>query len=217
MQPLFRWQLRLWHWAMSKNTSSPISLRLFAKYPVPGYAKTRLIPALGEEGAAALHRILAHQSCATLVATGAPVTVHYTGAEETLFKAWLGDAPDYEIQPDGDLTDRLLAALGDGPQIFFGADTPDLTIALIEQAMTALERNDVVIGPAEDGGYYLIAMARPLPELFTNMPWSTDKVMPTTLLRLQAMGIKPVLLKTLADCDRPEDLKRWPELVESIG
>ncbi|WOE74627.1 TIGR04282 family arsenosugar biosynthesis glycosyltransferase [Alterisphingorhabdus coralli] len=198
------------------SEAASIILRLFAKYPVPGYAKTRLIPALGEAGAAALHRTLAHRTCQTLIASEQPVVVHYAGAEETAFREWLGDMPDYAEQPEGDLTDRLLAALGSGPQIFFGADTPDLTVAIVEQAVAALATHDVVIGPAEDGGYYLIGMARPLPELFCDMPWSTDKVLPTTLVRLKAMGIVPAVLDTLADCDRPEDLTRWPELVKSL-
>ncbi|MEM1132781.1 MAG: TIGR04282 family arsenosugar biosynthesis glycosyltransferase [Pseudomonadota bacterium] len=192
------------------------TLRLFAKYPVPGYAKTRLIPALGETGAAALHRTLAHRTCATLIASGQPVVAHYAGEEEMAFREWLGDTPDYAEQPEGDLTNRLLAALGTGPQIFFGADTPDLTVEIVQKAVVALETHQVVIGPAEDGGYYLIGMVRPLPDLFRDMPWSTDKVLPTTLARLEAMAIAPVMLETLADCDRPEDLTRWPALVESL-
>ncbi|MEO1045646.1 MAG: TIGR04282 family arsenosugar biosynthesis glycosyltransferase [Pseudomonadota bacterium] len=197
--------------------SASVMLRLFAKYPVPGYAKTRLIPALGEAGAAALHRQLAHRTCATLIGSGQPVTVHYAGNDEAAFRQWLGDAPEHAAQPEGDLTDRLLAALGYGPQIFFGADTPDLTGEIVQQAVAALHSHEVVIGPAEDGGYYLIGMTRPLPELFTNMPWSTDQVLPTTLARLKAMGIEPLLLPMLADCDRPEDLERWPELTGSIA
>lgn len=189
-----------------------ILLSLFAKYPLPGFAKTRLIPSLGPEGAAAVHRHLAGRTCKLLLETGQPVTVHYTGAEESRFRQWLGDGPDFALQPEGDLTARLLAAQIAGPQIFFGADTPDLSLAILEEAIAALARHSVVIGPAEDGGYYLIGMQTPLAYLFTDMPWSTENVLPTTVKRLEDAGIAPHILPTLSDCDRPEDLERWPEL-----
>jgi rSAM/selenodomain-associated transferase 1 len=190
----------------------PVRLSLFAKYPVPGLAKTRLIPALGPQGAAALHRHLAGRTCRILLESGQNVTVHYTGAQQADMRAWLGDGPDLEPQPEGDLTARLLAAQIDGPQIFFGADTPDLSVDIVRQAITALADHAVTIGPAEDGGYYLIGMQKPLPTLLTDMPWSTEKVLPTTLARLDAMNITPHMLPILSDCDRPEDLERWPEL-----
>ncbi|WP_438726969.1 TIGR04282 family arsenosugar biosynthesis glycosyltransferase [Parasphingorhabdus sp. DH2-15] len=191
-----------------------ILLSLFAKYPVPGFAKTRLIPALGAKGAANLHRHLAGRTCVLLLESGHNVTVHYTGADIAAFREWLGDKPDLAIQPEGDLTARLLAAQIDGPQIFFGADTPDLSAEILDEAISALAENRVVIGPAEDGGYYLIGMQKPLPSLFTDMAWSTDKVLQTTLDRLKQAGITPYILPTLSDCDRPEDLERWPQLKE---
>jgi rSAM/selenodomain-associated transferase 1 len=187
-------------------------LVLFARYPTAGACKTRLIPALGPEGAAAIHRRLTERTVEVLCASGAPVTVAFTGAGADAFAAWLG--PDVTLieQADGDLSARLLACLDPAPVIFFGADTPDLAAHHVEAAMTALSDHKVVIGPAEDGGYYLIGMRNPMPELLTNMPWSTDRVLPETLARLDARGIAPVLLETLADCDRPEDLARWPGL-----
>lgn len=187
-------------------------LLLFARFPTPGVCKTRLIPALGAEGAAALHRHLTERTVATLRQSGCRVTLAYTGAEEAAFAAWLG--PDVALveQVAGDLTAKLMACLDPAPVIFFGADTPDLELRHIEQAIAALQTHDVVIGPADDGGYYLIGMRAPLPQLLTDMPWSTDRVLPETLARLGQMGIEPVLLETLADCDRPEDLARWPDL-----
>ncbi len=186
---------------------------LFAKYPVPGRAKTRLVPALGEQRAADLHRHLAKRTYDTLVASGYKVEVQYDLASESEFRAWLGDEADYAQQPDGDLTDRLLAASREGPHIFFGADTPDLTVEIVrDAAMLLIHSHDVVIGPAEDGGYYLIGMKYPLTELLTDMPWSTDRVLPTTLERLRELRIEPFLLQELSDCDRPEDLRRWPDL-----
>ena len=191
-------------------------LILFAKYPVAGFAKTRLIPALGPEGAARLHKLLAENTVKTLLASGAPVEVRYTGADAAAFRDWLGDNIDLVEQVDGDLTDRLTAACIDTPHIFFGADTPDLSIDILEQAIAALENNDVVIGPAHDGGYYLIGMRTARPELLNDIPWSTDQVLSETLSRLEKLEISPVMLPLLSDCDRPEDLAHWPELVAQI-
>ncbi len=196
---------------------SDATLILFAKYPVPGRAKTRLIPALGADGAAALHRRLAKRTFDTMVASGHRIEVQYDLASEAEFRDWLGNDADYVQQPEGDLTDRLLAASRDTPHVFFGADTPDLTTDIAHDAADLLiHSHDVVIGPAEDGGYYLIGMKYPLPQLFTDMPWSTDQVLPTTLKRLQELDIEPFMLPMLADCDRPEDLQRWPELAAGL-
>lgn len=195
---------------------APPDLILFAKYPVPGLAKTRLIPALGEQGAAALHRRLTERTLDVLRAVPAPVEVQYTGADAFDFRLWLGDGITLAEQVEGGLTERLIAAARPGPHIFFGADTPDLMADTVLAAITALDNYEVVIGPAEDGGYYLIGMQRPMPELMTDMAWSTDAVFPETMRRLEAMGIEPVLLPVLSDCDRPEDLARWPELTVDL-
>lgn len=188
-------------------------LVLFARYPAAGAAKTRLIPAIGPQGAAGVHRQLAERTLNTMQASGLPVELHYTGENEAAFCDWLGDDVTLVQQAEGDLTDRLMAALNPAPVIFFGADTPDLNPHHVADAVSALEQNDVVLGPADDGGYCLIGMKRALPELLTDMPWSTDQVMPETLRRLAVLNIAPVLLETLHDCDRPEDLPRWPWLV----
>jgi len=192
---------------------NPPQLILFARYPTPGLAKTRLIPAVGDEGAAAVHRRLTERTLGVLRAAGAPVELQHTGADAAAFRAWLGQGFALAEQAEGDLTARLLAAVRPGPHLFFGADTPDLTIAIVQQAAAALLQHEVVVGPAEDGGYYLIGMARPMPWLFEEMPWSTDQVLPETLRRLAARGIASALLPVLADCDRPEDLARWPDLL----
>lgn len=192
-------------------------LVLFARYPVAGACKTRLIPALGKEGAAAVHRHLTERTVNVLRQSGCPVTLAYTGAREADFADWLGSDVTLRAQADGDLTARLIACIEPAPVIFFGADTPDLDAAHVAQALTALQTYAVVIGPAEDGGYYLIGMRTALPELLIDMPWSTEQVLPETLSRLARLGIEPVLLETLADCDRPEDLVRWPDLAASAG
>lgn len=186
---------------------------LFTRFPTPGLAKTRLVPAIGAAAAAQVHRQLTERTLARLREAGAAIEVHYTGAARDKFAAWLGDDLCYVEQPEGDLTARLLAALDPAPVMFFGADTPDLEVHHIEVAIAALRMNEVVIGPAEDGGYYMIGVAKPHEFLFTNMPWSSDAVFPETCVRLAARNITPVILETLSDCDRPEDLARWPWLI----
>lgn len=192
-------------------TPSP-RLVLFVRYPAAGVCKTRLIPALGSEGAAALHRQLTERTAATLLASGLPVTIAFTGASSQEFADWLGGDLIYAKQVEGDLSAKLLGFLAPAPVIFFGADTPDLQVHHVAAAIDALQTHEVVIGPAEDGGYYLIGLRSALPEVLSDMPWSTDRVFPETLLRLRRLGVAPKILETLADCDRPEDLVRWPDL-----
>lgn len=192
--------------------SVPPVLVLFAKYPIPGYAKTRLIPALGAGGAARVHRHLTERTVATLIASGGPVEIRYAGAGAGDFRAWLGGGVTLIEQVDGGLTERLIDAARTGPHIFFGADTPDLTIDIVQSAIAALASHDVVVGPAEDGGYYLIGMAQARPELLLDMPWSTSQVFPETMRRCHDARLSVATLPPLSDCDTPQDLARWPEL-----
>lgn len=189
-------------------------LVLFAKYPLPGYAKTRLIPALGPEGAAKVHRHLAQRTIGILQQSDAPVEIRFAGASAAAFRGWLGDDIALVEQVEGGLTERLIDAGRNHPHIFFGADTPDLSVEHVHGAIDALTKHDVVIGPADDGGYYLIGMRRSRPELLRDMSWSTADVTPETLRRCEALGLSVALLPVLADCDRPEDLDRWPELAQ---
>lgn len=198
------------------SEGSETRLVLMTKYPRPGEVKTRLIPALNSDGAARVHATLAKRTYDILaqVARGKQVRlqVHYSGASFETFENWLGGEADYCEQAEGNLGDRLFAAANGNPVVIFGADTPDLSAELVEQSAAALKDHDVVIGPAEDGGYYLIGMTAPYSFLFEDMPWSSDKLLPETLRRLSAAKKKFKLLDMLSDCDRPEDLKRWPWL-----
>ncbi len=186
-----------------------MKLVLFTRWPEPGRAKTRLIPALGASGAADLHRRLTERTLAACRASGLPVEIRTTGAPVSAFAGWLGGADALVDQGDGDLGARLSRAAVATPVLLIGADIPDLTAERLQGAATALRTAPVVIGPAEDGGYWLLGLAAPLPELFDRMPWGTAMVYAETIARLET---PPVVLETLADLDRPEDLTRWPGL-----
>lgn len=184
---------------------------LFTRFPEAGRAKTRLIPALGPGRAAALHRRLTERTLAAVRASGLPFELHVTGAPPSAFIDWLGPVPIAE-QGEGDLGERLARAGPPYPTIFIGADAPDLTADLLLAAAAALSACPATIGPAEDGGYWLLGLARPVDGVFAEVDWGTAAVFAQTVDRLAAAGITPQVLPRLADCDRPEDLARWPDL-----
>ncbi|KQO58058.1 hypothetical protein ASF24_15565 [Methylobacterium sp. Leaf86] len=188
-------------------------LVLFTRYPEPGKAKTRLIPALGPDGAAALHRRLTERTLASMRATGLPIEIRSTGAAEGAFLEWLGQDLDVVDQGEGDLGARLARAASRTPAILLGADTPALTANHLVALAHALASNPAAIGPAEDGGYWALGIARPMPFLFEDMPWSTDQVCAITLERLAERGFEAAILDTLSDLDRPEDLARFPDVL----
>lgn len=189
-----------------------VRLVIFTRYPEPGKAKTRLIPALGPEGAAALHRRLTERTLAAARGSGLRIEVHVTGAPLSSFAEWLGGEIRFFAQGDGDLGARLEGAFSPTPVLFVGSDLPDLTAAHLIEAAGHLNAGRTVVGPAEDGGYWALGLTGPAPYLFEDMPWSTDQVFSITVDRLKQHGILPVLLPTLADCDTPDDLGRWPDL-----
>ena len=192
---------------------TPPRLVLFTRYPQPGHAKTRLIPALGAAGAAALHRRLTEATLATLLATGLPVELWVTGAPFAAFEAWLGNDTPIHLQGDGDLGARMDRALQPTPAILVGSDLPTLATSHIAQAAALLADGSVALGPAEDGGYYLVGLPAPAPFLFEAMAWSTAGVLAETRRRLEANATPYALLPTLPDLDRPEDLARFPGLL----
>jgi rSAM/selenodomain-associated transferase 1 len=187
----------------------PPRIVLFTRWPTPGQAKTRLIPALGAEGAAQLHRRLTERTVANVRAAGLPLEVRTTGAEPALFRDWLGEDAAIVDQGEGDLGARLARAAETTPVLLLGADIPDVTPGLLKQAAMLLSSHPLVIGPAEDGGYWLLGVSAPMPQLFAGVAWGTETVFAETLARAP---VPPVLLPRLADLDRPEDLARWPGL-----
>ena len=191
---------------------SPLpTIALFAKYPVAGRAKTRLAPLLGDNGAAEVHRRLVERTLATMRESGLPFAMWTTGASHEEFAAWLGEDVPLIKQGEGDLGARLSRV--PAPAILLGADIPGLTARHLRDAAQALEVHEAVIGPASDGGYYLLGLARELPFLWQDMSWGTDLVLRETEVRLKAADVPYKLLGQLDDCDRPEDLANWPELL----
>ncbi len=187
------------------------TIALFARYPRAGEAKTRLAPVLGDAGAAEVHRRLVERTLATMRASGLPFAVYHTGAPAGDFAAWLGDDVPLVEQGEGDLGARLARVAG--PAIVLGADIPGLTADRLREAANALEDVPVVIGPASDGGYYLLGFTAQIPELWRDMPWGTVTVLEDTEARLRGLGVTYSKLAELDDCDRPEDLAKWPELL----
>ena len=185
-------------------------IALFARYPTPGAAKTRLIPALGDVGAAALHRKLVELTVAAARKSGLPFEVRVTGGTAAAFADWLGADVPLVPQGEGDLGARLARVAA--PMLLIGSDCPDLTPTHLIAAAGALETSAAVLGPAGDGGYWLLGLAQALPGCFQAMPWGTETVAAETRSRLAAEGITAAELETLHDCDRPEDLARWPWL-----
>ncbi|GAB5033985.1 glycosyl transferase family 2 [Nannochloropsis oceanica] len=245
--------------SQSRGLSSGLAPRvyLFTKYPVPGRAKTRIIPALGKEGAARLHRQLVRQALQTLdtfrkgsssrSSSSSSISerkvvdcrIRYDDAlagedGESKMKAWLGLDWIYEPQGPGDLGVRMAAATGladggeqgVGPVVLIGSDCPFIKPKHLKEALAALEDekdevegegeeggggggNDLVLGPAKDGGYWLIGLRRPCAALFQGVDWGTERVLKQTLAIAAELGMKVKLLEVLHDMDRPEDLKLW--------
>lgn len=184
-------------------------IALFTRWPEPGKAKTRLIPAIGADAAAALHKRLTERTIATVLAAGLPLEIRSTGAPVASFHEWLGQGARIIDQGEGDLGQRLARAAQTLPVLLLGADIPDLEPRHLTAAAAALAENPAVIGPAEDGGYWLLGLSAPAPQVFENIPWGTETVLETTMARLVP---PPPLLALLADLDRPADLPRWPRL-----
>jgi rSAM/selenodomain-associated transferase 1 len=188
-------------------------LIVFTRYPEPGKTKTRLIPVLGAEGAANLHRQLT-ETVITQVKelSNVLVEVHFTGGNQQLMQAWLGENITYRQQIEGDLGLRIATAFqtafnnGMEKVVIIGSDCPTLNSELIAEAFAALYQHELVLGPATDGGYYLIGLKRLIPELFTGINWGSSEVLQQTVKIAENMTLAVSYLTTLSDIDRSEDL-----------
>ncbi|MCP4639273.1 MAG: DUF2064 domain-containing protein [bacterium] len=209
--------------ALSGGRSTPCRERLavFTRYPVPGETKTRLIPALGAEGAADVQRAMTEHTVVTARAfregRGVDVDIRYDNSDDAGMCEWLGTGLAYRPQATGDLGDRMWDAVHAGfldgmdRVVVIGIDAPGVTEDTLAAAFDAMNGHDLVIGPATDGGYYLIGLSGPAPALFRGVEWGTEKVLAQTVEIASRAGLRVAQLDELSDVDRPEDLGVWEE------
>lgn len=187
-------------------------LIIIAKNPVYGKVKTRLAQTLGNDKALSVYIDLLNH---TLRESSEGLRKKIVYFDSHLEKAHnLPAGFQQKVQATGDLGVRLHSALTDELKdcrkaIIVGSDCPTLTAEIIDSAFHLLDRRDVVLGPASDGGYYLIGMKHDIPELFHDIPWSTNRVLNVTLEKLKRGGFTVDLLPELSDVDTEEDWNRW--------
>lgn len=183
---------------------------IFTRYPEVGKVKTRLAKGIGAEEACAIHDRLARHAVNEVRNWGGRYELWVTGGERELWLEWLGPHV-WRSQGEGDLGERMQRAFdqgfasGVGRVVVMGTDCPALDEAVLEQAFSSLDQHDVVIGPADDGGYYLLGLKKPMPELFSQIPWGTAEVLNQTTERLPVGGYH--LLRVLSDIDEVADLE----------
>ena len=191
-------------------------LIIFTRYPEPGKTKTRLIPVLGDVGAANLQRQMTEQTIFQVKElqkiTNVSFEVRFTGGNLEKMQNWLGNDLGYQFQGEGDLGARMERSLVNAfnqkaeQVIIIGTDCPDLNSQILATAFEQLKNFNLVLGPALDGGYYLIGLQQPIGELFMNIPWGTAQVFAKTGEIAQKLNLSIGYLQYLADIDRPEDL-----------
>jgi len=219
---------------LNASNSAEYRLIVLSRYPTPGKAKTRLIPALGRRGAASLSRQMTALTLAralhvrsTLPVNSVEIDLVHTGASaRRMRRLLLGHDLSVQVSPQGggDLGDRMYLALsragGDGVEgaILFGTDIPELTSDNMMDAISSLSDTDLVLGPTEDGGYYLIGAGKRLLsspgddilcDIFSGIPWGTGDVFGLTMEKAAAYGLTTTLLSRLGDVDEPSDLPIW--------
>jgi hypothetical protein len=188
------------------------ALAVIAKEPVAGLAKTRLVPALGETGAARAAAAMLADTLTAVRASGADPWLCFTPLEARERLGRLAPGFGLLAQAPGDLGDRLAACLagllraGADRVAIVGADTPHIPVASYRRAFALLDEAVLVLGPALDGGYYLVAAKASRPELFVGVPMGTEVVLAATLTRAARGGLRVALLPPLRDLDRVEDL-----------
>lgn len=197
------------------------ALIVFLKRPRTGEVKTRLVPALGEVAAAALYRVLAEEEIRrTAPSAGEYRRLFFFAPEEAGadMRAWF-PGETWMPQRGADLGARMAAAfdqafaLGVRRAAIIGSDVPWVSRELVACALQSLDEVDLVLGPARDGGYYLLAVSEPRPQLFQGIAWSTPSVLAHTVEKASALGLSVRLLDTLSDIDTVEDVRReWARL-----
>src|SRR5262249_2112034 len=187
---------------------------LFAKQPLPGHVKTRVASATSPEWAAALSEAFLLDALDSFQGfPGRRVLVYDPPEVAEYFQSVAAGRFDVLPQAHGDLGQRLQAcfesefALGSSAVIIVGTDSPTLPMSIVLQAAEYIENADVALGPAMDGGYYLIGCTRLLPALFHSIPWSTNRVFSETVARVAEAGVRLSLLPPWYDVDTLDDMR----------
>ena len=207
---------------MPPPSNDQVSIAILAKAPIPGFAKTRLIPAIGAHAAAILQERLTERAVATaLAANVGPVTLWCSpdATHTTFLKLVARSRITLRPQPEGDLGSRMLAATAAsaGPVLVLGTDCPALTEVHLRSAANAFrDGTDVILIPADDGGYVLIGTRSAQPALFAGIAWGTQAVLAETRARVIAHRLVLTERPPLLDVDTESDLARlereYPEL-----
>ena len=196
------------------------ALLIFLRNPVLGQVKTRLAAGVGAVRALAVYRELLAHTRAVTQALPVAKTLYYADYVN-LEDEWSNSLFAKKLQPSGDLGERMAAAFagtfaaGASRVVIIGTDCPDISTDLLTTAFAQLTDHDVVVGPAADGGYYLLGLRRFVPELFADIAWSTAQVLPQTLQRCQRVGLSVAQLPVLSDLDTADDLAKFPQLQQN--
>jgi rSAM/selenodomain-associated transferase 1 len=186
-------------------------LIVFARNPVQGKVKTRLAGKIGEEKAFRIYLELLDRTRKVVLESDADSAIFYDAFID-YNDQWDNNHFHKFLQSEGDLGSRMLRAMEQGLSMGYrkvclvGSDIPGLQTVIIDNAFVALDKGDVVIGPAKDGGYYLIGFKVVHPELFENIPWSTGDVFRKTREKAGTLDLDVKLIQMLQDLDEPEDL-----------
>lgn len=198
------------------SSDAPFCLLLFVKNPIPGTVKSRLGRSIGFESAAALYRCFARDLLFATQQLGIDQLIFFAPADAaTAVQDWLGAEYTYLPQQGDDLGERMAHAFttcferGYGGALITGSDSPDLPLAYLQTGLNALKQQQIVIGPSDDGGYYTLGLTPETftPDIFVDIPWSTETVFEQTLQRLHPRPVHQ--LPTWYDVDTLEDLRHF--------
>lgn len=202
------------------TSRAPVAFIVFARAPESGRVKTRLAATLGDARALAIYRWLAEHTVAVVRAAAersrARVVVYHTPADAApAMTAWLGRDLEYRPQIGDDLGARMGRAAsaelsrGASAVVIVGTDCPSLHVDVLERAVIALDTAEIALGPAVDGGYYLLALQQAHAALFEEIPWSAADTLSRTLAAAARAGLSVALLEERADIDTADDWHRW--------
>ncbi len=189
----------------------------FCKYPTETKVKTRIAETLGNKFAASIYKIFAEHTFRELLKTETvvPYLFFTEKNDKEKIEKWSGNKFILELQEGNDLGNRMYNAFkkvinkGSKKTIVIGTDIPDMSSNIIRNAMYALDNSDVVIGPSNDGGYYLLGMKKLYKNLFSGIEWSSESVLSLTLKKINTLNLSYTMLPELIDVDTEDDLKIW--------